>query len=75
MWSTEELNRKATKYVRENANVKGHPNLTVSKFCQWVNDDLPNTTLEPGFPQKIGLEMARKWMHELGFSVMVKDLC
>ena len=38
-------------------------------FCQWVNDDLlVNTTLEPGFPRKIAMETARKWMHEL-FSV------
>lgn len=42
-------------------------------FCQWVNDELlPNTTLEPGFPRKIGFETARKWMHELGFAVVSK---
>ena len=29
-------------------------------------------TLEPGFPWKIGIEAARKWMHELGFTVMQK---
>ena len=73
LWSNEDLNRKATRYIRENANVKGQPNLTVGKFCQWVNDDLlPNTTLEPGFPRKIAVETARKWMHELGFSVVTK---
>ena len=31
-----------------------------------------NTTLEPGFPRKIGIETARKWLHELGFSVIRK---
>lgn len=73
MWSSEHLNKKASQYIRENANVKGKPNLTIAMFCQWVNDDLlPNTTLEPGFPRKIAFETARKWMHELGFSVVAK---
>lgn len=73
MWCSEELNEKATRYIRDNANVKGQPNIIITKFCQWVNEDLlPNMTLEPGFPRKIGIETARKWMHELGFSVVVK---
>ena len=73
LWSNEDLNRKATKYIRENASVKGQPNLTVGKFCQWVNDDLlPNETLEPGFPRKVAIETARKWMIELGFNVVWK---
>ena len=73
LWTNEDLNRKATRYIRENANVKGQPNLTVSTFCQWVNNDLlPNETLEPGFPRKIAVETARKWMHELGFEVVLK---
>ena len=51
LWNNEALNKKATRYIREHANVKGQPNLTVRMFCQWVNDDLfPNETLEPGFP-------------------------
>lgn len=37
LWSSEDLNRKASKYVRENSNVKGVPNLTVSSFCLWLN--------------------------------------
>ena len=38
-----------------------------------MNDDLlPNETLEPGFPRKISVEMARKWMHDLGFEVVTK---
>ena len=60
-------------YIRENANVKGQPNLITGKFCRWVNNDLlVSTTLEPGFPWKVGIEMARKWMHELGFAVVHK---
>ena len=31
---------------------------------------LPNETLEPGFPRKVAMETARKWMHELGFVVL-----
>ena len=53
--------------------IKGKPNLTVGQFCQWVNDDLlPNETLEQGFPRKVSTETARKWMIELGFSVIRK---
>ena len=73
LWSNEDLNKKATRYIRENANIKGRPNLTIAKFCQWVNDDLLfNSTLEPGFLRKIGVETSRKWMHQLGFSVVNK---
>ena len=73
LWTSEELNKMASDYIRSNANVKGKPNLTVSQFCHWVNNDLlPNETLEPGFPRKISVETARKWMHELGFEVVTK---
>ena len=69
----EELNKTAGDYICSNANVKGKPNLTVSQFCHWVNNDLlPNTTLEPGFPRKISVETSRKWTHELGFVVVTK---
>ena len=38
-----------------------------------MNEDLlSNETLEPGFPRKISVETARKWMHELGFEVVTK---
>ena len=71
MWSSEELNKKVARYIRENANVKGQSTLTAGKFFQWVNDDLlPNQTLEPGFLRKISLETARKWM--LGLIVVWK---
>lgn len=70
LWTSETLNKKATKYIRENAASKGRADLTAGSFCQWVNERLlPNETLEPGFPRKIGVETARKWMHEMGFQV------
>ena len=71
LWQNEELNKKATEYVRANAAVKGRPNLTSLDFCKWVNERfLPNCSLEPGFPRKIGLETARLWLHHLGFEVL-----
>ena len=71
LWQNEELNKKAAEYVRMNVAVKGRPNLTTVDFCKWVNECfLPNCTLEPGFPRKIGLETARLWLHHLGFEVL-----
>lgn len=73
VWKNEHLNKKATEFIRNNSNVKGSPNLTGGGFCEWVNSDLlVNETLEPGYPRKIGLETARKWMHELGLEVVLK---
>ena len=73
-WSplgNEELNTRASDYVRANAAVKGKPNLTSIEFCKWVNKTLlPNWTLEPGFPRRISVETARKWLHEMGFEVL-----
>ena len=66
----EALSEKARSYVRENACVKGSPNMTVRSFCEWVNSTLlPNATLEPGFPRKICLDTARTWLHFFGLSV------
>ena len=46
LWKDEDLNKKATEYVRSNAAVKGRPNLTSIDFCRWVNETLlPNSTL------------------------------
>ena len=71
LWKNEELNKKAREYVRANAAVKGRPNLTAPVFCRWVNESLlPNSTLEPGYPRKVGLETARLWSHHLGFEVL-----
>lgn len=71
LWANEELNKKASEYVRANAAVEGKPNLTSIEFCKWVNKTLlPNSTLEPGFPRRISVETARKWLHEMGFEVL-----
>lgn len=73
LWTSEELNQKATKFIKENAHVEGQPNLTVRQFCQWVNDVLiPNESLQPDFPNKISKETARRWMHELGFKALIQ---
>ena len=46
-WANEDLNKKATRHIREYGDVKGQPNLTVGMFCQWVNDHLlPNEMLD-----------------------------
>ena len=71
LMSNEELCERAREYVRENAAPRGRPNLTSGAFCQWVNNELlPNTVLDPGYPRSVSVETARKWLHELGFSVL-----
>ena len=68
LMSNDGLCEKARVYIRENAAPKGRPNLTAAAFCQWVNNDLlPNSTLEPGYPRRVSVETARKWLHDLGF--------
>ena len=34
------------------------------------NELLPNTVLDPGYPRRVSVETARKWLHELGFDVL-----
>lgn len=47
LWSPEELNGKASNFIRERAAVKGEPNLKTATFCEWVNKVLlPNVSLE-----------------------------
>ena len=71
LWQNEELNRKVRKYVRENACVKGRPNMTAISFCCWVNQEmLPNVALDPGYPRRISVVTARKWLHKLEFHVL-----
>ena len=73
VWQSEELNERATAFVCNNASVKGKPNLTAGSFCNWVNEVLlPSSVLEPGFPWTIHVETVRKWLHELGFSIINK---
>ena len=74
LWSSEQLNKKVTEYVRQNSNVKGKPNLTTQSLCRWINEKLlPNKSLKPGFPRHISVETSRKWLHELGFEVLSGD--
>ena len=45
--------------------------MTSMDFCKWVNQSLlPNSTLEPGYPRKVSVETAHKWLHQLGFEVL-----
>ena len=71
LMSNEELCDTAREHVRENAAPRGRPNLTAAAFCQWVNNELlPNTVLDPGYPRRVSVETARKWLHDLGFKVL-----
>ena len=47
LWPSEDLNKKAHKFVQENTNMKGRLNLTKHLFCRRVNDELlPNSSLD-----------------------------
>ena len=71
LMTNEDLCERARVYVRENAAQRGRPNLTASSFCHWVNNELlPNSVLEPGYPHRVSVETARKWLHELGFEIL-----
>ena len=71
LWQNEELNKDLRQHVRENANVKGKPNMIIASLCQWVyNEPLSNHVLEPGFPRKIRIDIARRWLHHLGFRIL-----
>ena len=68
--NNEDLTEQAKLLVRENSFKKGAPNMTIRSFCFWVNNKLlPNSTLEPGAPRKISVEVARQWLHTMGFKV------
>ena len=71
LMTNEDMCERARVYVRENAAPRGRPNLTASAFCQWVNNELlPNSVLEPGYPRRVSVETARKWLHELRFEIL-----
>lgn len=71
LWQNEEMNKLATRYIRENKVIKGRPNMNLQSFTALVNQVLlPNHGLEPGFPRKVSCETARKWLHELGLTVI-----
>ena len=62
------MNIKATTWVRENAFIKGKPNMTAHSFCVWVNNALlVSSHLPPNFPRSISLRTAIRWLHHLGF--------
>jgi len=73
LWNNEELNKKAREFIKANASVKGKRNLTAGAFCQWVNGCLlVNNVLEPGYPRRISISTALRWLHNLGFQVIKK---
>ena len=49
----------ASKYVRQNGYTKGEPNLTLSQFCNWVEEE-----------QNINISerTASSWMKKMGFT-------
>ena len=66
----EEYKDIALRWIRENAIVKGKPNLTATGLCEWLN-----TTLlpllgnhHPKAPKKVSTTTATCWLHKLGFS-------
>ena len=72
--SNEELNKKAREFVEANASVKGKKDLTAAAFCHWINEVLlHNSVLEPGFPRRVALTTALRWLHNLGFQVIKKE--
>ena len=65
----EEYRDMALEWVRNNACVKGKPNMTAAEFCSWVNCNLLPKVLEnhASAPSKISVRTARRWLHKLGF--------
>ena len=51
--------------------MNGRQNITTLDLCMWINKSLlPNSTMESGYPRKVSVETARKWLHELGFEIL-----
>ena len=34
------------------------------------NELLPKSVLDPGYPRRVSVETAQKWLHDLGFDVL-----
>ena len=66
----EELNKIATKYIRENTCVKGRHNMTASSFCKWVNEVLLQIMSSHLDTHAYSIETGRKWLHKLGFQIL-----
>ena len=66
----EEYKDIALKWIRENSNVKGKPNLTAAGFCEWLNTELLPLVENhhPEAPKKVSTTTATRWLHKLGFS-------
>lgn len=66
----EEYKHIALKWIRENATVKGKPNLTAARFCEWLNSELLPVVgnHHPKAPKKVSTTTATRWLHKLGFS-------
>ena len=60
----------ALKWIRENATVKGKPNLTAAGFCEWLNTELLPLVgnHHPEAPKKVSTTTTTRWLHKLGFS-------
>ena len=72
MYLDEELNSKDRQWVRENACVKGRPNMTAQSFCQYANNNfLQSNHLPPYFPRQISIATAICWLHHLGFKHVI----
>ena len=56
-------------YVRM-LQLKVAPTLQLLSFVSGLMSASFYSTLEPGFPHKVGLETSRQWLHHLGFEVL-----
>ena len=65
----EEYRDKILKWIRENASVKGKPNLTAATFCTWLKSDLLPFVKQhhPDAPTEVSVATATRWLHKLGF--------
>ena len=67
----EECRKKATAWARDHCCVKGQPNMTAVDFCHYTNADLlPNSCHPPGFPLRISVKTACRFLCDLGFQRM-----
>ena len=66
----EEYKDIALRWIRENAIVKGKPNLTATGFSEWLNTTLlpVGGNHHPKAPKKVSTTTATRWLHKLGFS-------
>jgi len=66
----EEYKGIALKWIRENATVKGKPNLIATDFCEWVNITLLLRVVNHHLKAStmISATTATRWLHKLGFS-------